>query len=155
MNRWMELQNLEGPWRQLFPLRKPPEMFTKQKGLQTLLHAHPDPFHHEADVSDAHEVCALVNGVDGSYMTGDLRRKRRGEDYLWEWEKQQCFMVAGFWYFQFTEEIKDFYIPICQHCWLITTDSSNISAQYFLSDSLREREKTEPGQMNNWATSNN
>lgn len=31
-----------------------------------------DPFNHEADVSDAHEVGGLVNGVDGLYMAGDL-----------------------------------------------------------------------------------
>lgn len=27
-----------------------------------------DPFDHKPDVSDAHEVCGLVNGVDGLYM---------------------------------------------------------------------------------------
>lgn len=36
---------------------------------------HPDPFNHEADVSDAHEVCGLVNGVYGLYVAGDLQRK--------------------------------------------------------------------------------
>lgn len=33
---------------------------------------HSDPFHHEADVANAHEVSALVDGIDGSDMTGDL-----------------------------------------------------------------------------------
>lgn len=34
---------------------------------------HPDSFHHEADVADAHEVGALVDGVDGLDVAGDLR----------------------------------------------------------------------------------
>ena len=36
---------------------------------------HPDPFNHEADVSDALEICGLVNGVNRFYMAGDLQRK--------------------------------------------------------------------------------
>lgn len=35
----------------------------------------PDSFNHEADVSDAHEVCHLVNGVECAHMAGDLQRK--------------------------------------------------------------------------------
>lgn len=38
---------------------------------------HPDSFHHEADVADAHEVGALVDGVDGLDVAGDLRGARR------------------------------------------------------------------------------
>lgn len=38
---------------------------------------HPDSFHHEADVADAHEVGALVDGVNGLDMAGDLRGARR------------------------------------------------------------------------------
>lgn len=34
---------------------------------------HPDSFHHEADVADSHEVGALVDGVDGLDVAGDLR----------------------------------------------------------------------------------
>lgn len=37
---------------------------------------HPDSFHHETDVSDAHEVGALVDGVDGFDVAGDLRVRR-------------------------------------------------------------------------------
>lgn len=38
----------------------------------------PDSFHHEADVADAHEVGALVDGVDGLDVAGDLRRRHAG-----------------------------------------------------------------------------
>lgn len=33
---------------------------------------YPDPFHHEADVADAHEVRALIDGVNGLDVAGDL-----------------------------------------------------------------------------------
>lgn len=36
--------------------------------------AHPDPFHHEADVADVLELGALIDGVDGLDVTGDLKR---------------------------------------------------------------------------------
>lgn len=35
----------------------------------------PNSLHHEADVSNALEVCDLVNGVDCLYMAGNLQRK--------------------------------------------------------------------------------
>lgn len=35
----------------------------------------PNSLHHEADVSNALEVCGLVNGVDGLYMAGNLQKK--------------------------------------------------------------------------------
>ena len=38
-------------------------------------YTHPDPLHHEADVANAHEVRALVDGIDGLHMAGDLRMK--------------------------------------------------------------------------------
>lgn len=44
----------------------------------TILAAHPDPFHHEANVSNAHEISGLVNGVNGLYMAGNLERVMRG-----------------------------------------------------------------------------
>ena len=34
---------------------------------------HPDSLHHEADVSDALEVCTLVDGVNSFDMAGDLQ----------------------------------------------------------------------------------
>lgn len=34
---------------------------------------HPDPFHHEADVANAHEVCALIDSINRFDMTGDLK----------------------------------------------------------------------------------
>lgn len=33
---------------------------------------YPDPFHHEADVADAHEVRALIDGINGLDVAGDL-----------------------------------------------------------------------------------
>lgn len=39
---------------------------------------HPDSLHHEADVADAHEVGALVDGVDGLDVAGDLRGRHAG-----------------------------------------------------------------------------
>lgn len=33
---------------------------------------HLDSFNHEANVSDAHEVCGLVNGVNSLHMAGNL-----------------------------------------------------------------------------------
>lgn len=36
--------------------------------------AHPDPLHHEADVADVLELGALVDGVDGLDVAGDLKR---------------------------------------------------------------------------------
>lgn len=35
----------------------------------------PNSLHHEADVSNALEVCDLVDGVEGLYMAGNLQRK--------------------------------------------------------------------------------
>jgi len=35
---------------------------------------HPDPFHHEADVADPNKVCALIDGIDGLDVTGDLKQ---------------------------------------------------------------------------------
>ena len=40
-----------------------------------IVSTHPDPFHHEADVTDAHEVCGLIDGVDSLHVAGDLQRK--------------------------------------------------------------------------------
>ena len=68
-------QRLEGP----VHLRKErKEKTTVQKDHGQMVyssHTHPDPFHHEADVANAHEVCALVDGIDGLHMAGDLRGK--------------------------------------------------------------------------------
>lgn len=37
-----------------------------------MIKTYPDSFHHEADVTNAHEVCALIDGINGLHMTGDL-----------------------------------------------------------------------------------
>lgn len=34
--------------------------------------AHPYSLDHEADIADAHEICALVDGIDGLDVIGDL-----------------------------------------------------------------------------------
>lgn len=45
----------------------------REREREILGETHPDSFHHEADVADAHEVGALVDGVNGLDMAGDLR----------------------------------------------------------------------------------
>lgn len=35
---------------------------------------HPDSFHHEADVADVLELGALVDGINGLDVTGDLKQ---------------------------------------------------------------------------------
>lgn len=42
---------------------------------QSLYETHPDSFHHEADVANAHEVGPLIDGIDGLDMTGDLKER--------------------------------------------------------------------------------
>lgn len=37
------------------------------------MNTYPDPFHHEADVVNAHKVCALIDGINGLDMTGYLK----------------------------------------------------------------------------------
>lgn len=48
---------------------------TPLKNMSSLNHL--DSFNHEANVSDAHEVSGLVNGVDGLHMAGYLWRKQQ------------------------------------------------------------------------------
>lgn len=60
------LVETKGPWQKMIHINTEETMSTaKQTGQQTsplkILAPHPDPFNHEADVSDAHEVCGLVN----------------------------------------------------------------------------------------------
>lgn len=43
---------------------------------------HPDSFHHEADVADALKVCALIYGVDGLHMTGNLQNPTKQPDKM-------------------------------------------------------------------------
>lgn len=43
---------------------------------------HPDSFHHEADVADALKVCALIDGVDGFHVTGNLRNPRKNPNKM-------------------------------------------------------------------------
>lgn len=38
-----------------------------------MTNTHSDPFHHEADVANTHEVCTLINSINGLHMTGDLK----------------------------------------------------------------------------------
>lgn len=52
---------------------------------------HPDSFHHEADVTYALEVRALVNGVNSLYVAGDLQGVqdfRLAVTQVQQWKKQ-------------------------------------------------------------------
>lgn len=42
---------------------------------------HPDPFHHETDVANAHEVCTLIDGINSFDMTGDLKQRDKAQRY--------------------------------------------------------------------------
>lgn len=42
---------------------------------------HPDPLHHEADVANVLELGALIDGVDGLHVTGDLKRQHTDSSF--------------------------------------------------------------------------